>query len=293
MSSNNMEHTAWLQTFLDEMGIEYEAMEDEEGREAFLMNYGEAGVMLAAGHEEQLGDYVDIKIILVVDVPALDKKTARYLLEMSHDCTFGGFYYDEELGHVGYFYRLLAHLMDASVLAIVINEVGQIAEAESEGLAERTGGSSLLGRSSGYPDIDGYIEEGKSAKKLWKMLEEEIGEELYYDEDEEAYYAEVGSTTMYVHVYEIEEFPVRIVECYATVTEEVDALPLEAALLMLRENRRTTLGTFCYEKEWNYVYLSHIVPGDVVDGDVLNLMMALVGETADKWDKKIAKLIEG
>lgn len=293
MSSANMEHTAWLQTYLDAMGIEYEAMEDEEGRDAFLMNYGEAGLLLSAGYEEQLGEYVDIKIILVVDVPALDKKTARYLLEMSHDCTFGGFYYDEELGHVGYFYRLLAHLMNESILAMVINEAGQIAEAESEGLAERTGGSSLLGRSRGYPDIDGYIEEGKSAKKLWKKLEKQIGAEMYYDEDEEAYYAEVGSTTIYVHLYEIDEFPVGVVECYATVAEEVDSLPLAAALVMLRENRRTTLGTFCYEKEWSYVYVSHIIPGDVVDGDVLNLMMGLVGETADTWDKKIAKLIEG
>lgn len=280
----------WLQTYLNEMGLRYEST---DGDNILLISYGKTSLTLAPGYDEQVGDYVDIASVLVVDVPELNKKAARYLLELSHYCTFGGYYYDPSIEQVGYSYRLLASMADESTLAMVIISAGEIAKTVGRELAELTGGNPLRGNNDGYPDLGDYIEKGLSAKKLWEELDALLGDQMKYDKKEGAYYSKVGSTTLYVYLYKAEEFPIALVECYATIAADVDSLPLEAALAMLSQNGAAPLGTFCYEKEENYVYFSHVIPGDALDGDVLELMMAVVGETADDWDGEISDLIDG
>jgi hypothetical protein len=292
LSRRRGDSASWLQSYLDNMGITYDIGGDEESP-YFVVGYGRAAVLLSLGQDEVLGDYIDIEAILASDVPALDKKGARYLLELSHDCVFGGYYYRPEIGHIGYYYRLLAYIMDESLLAMAIKAAGDTAETESRELATMTGGNSLLGQMAGYPDLDQFIGKGKSSKKVWQALDDVLENQFKYDKKAEAYYSKAGTTTVYVHLYESDVFPITIVESYAAVANEIDNLPLEAAVILLEENGSVPLGTFCYQKDENYIYFSHIIPGDAVDEDVLALMMGMVGQFADKWDEKISKLTGG
>lgn len=293
LSRRQGDSLTWLQDYLDNMGVPYEVMQSDDGSTFFIASYGRATILLSVGQDEQLGDYVDIRTLLLTEVSSLDKKGARRLLELCHDCVFGGYYYDSQVGHVGYFYRLLAYMMDESTLAMAIKAAGEIAETESRELATLIEGEMMLGNPAGYPDLDAFISKGKSSKKVWVALDDELEDRFKYDKKAEAYYTKAGTSTVYVHLYKSDVFPMVIVESYAAVANEIEGLPLEAALIMLEENAMVPLGTFCYEKDDDYIYFSHIIPGDAVDGQVLALMMGLVGQLADKWDEKIAKLTDG
>ncbi len=293
LSRRQGDSATWLQTHLSNMNIPYETSQHNDGTPFFVVSYGRASILLSLGHHDILGDYVDIETILLTDVPALDKKGARHLLELCHDCEFGGYYYKPAAAQIGYYYRLLAYMVDESILAMVLKAAGDIAETESRQLAHLIGGNTLLGTPMGYPPLDEFISKGKSSKKVWAALDKVLEKQFKYDKKEEAYYAKAGTSTVYVHLYKSDVFPMTIVECYATVANEIDGLSLDAALIMLEENSMVSLGTFCYEKSESYVYFSHIVPGDVVDNNVLALMMEMVGQYADKWDEKISKLTSG
>ena len=293
LSRRQGDSATWLQTHLSNMNIPYETSQHSDGTPFFVVGHGRASILLSLGHHDILGDYVDIETILLTDVPALDKKGARHLLELCHDCEFGGYYYKPEAAQVGYYYRLLAYMMDESILAMALKAAGDIAETDSRTLARLIGGNTLLETPIGYPPLDDFISKGKSSKKVWTALDKVLEKQFKYDKKQEAYYAKAGTSTVYVHLYKSDVFPMTVVECYATVANEIDGLSLEAALIMLEENSLVPLGTFCYEKSESYVYFSHIIPGDVVDNTVLDLMMEIVGQYADKWDEKISKLTGG
>jgi hypothetical protein len=117
---------------------------------------------------------------------------------------------------------------------------------------------------------------------------------LDYEEESKVFSLEVGSTVVYISVYDWDGLPQPIVEFAGSLSSEFGKIPRTVAVeLLTLAATETALGGVHVDNDDETIYYSYNVPGDALTAPLLALLIEQIGMVADTYDNQIASATDG